>query len=274
MRPEQTGAKPAAAPTTGGTVSDLAPGLWMALGFITLYFVLQWTVSFCAAAAIVLARGNPGGRTGPIGERIQTALAQPDLRSAVVILTLAGAALPILWLVRRSWPKLWPMSQPPGFGFVLPARSGFFALAGGIGLAAPIVGSWLTQLLARGHPVPQDIRQLGTQASPVLRMLLVMLVASLGPVVEELLFRGLLLSALLRRLHVAWAVVASALLFALIHLPGLQWHGYALPALTLLALALAWLRLRSGSIWPAVLAHAINNLLAVTVWFVAVKPPA
>jgi uncharacterized protein len=33
------------------------------------------------------------------------------------------------------------------------------------------------------------------------------------------------------------------------------------------------LRLRSGSIWPAVVAHGANNLLAVLGWFVATNLP-
>ncbi|MEO8994469.1 MAG: CPBP family glutamic-type intramembrane protease [Rhodanobacter sp.] len=41
----------------------------------------------------------------------------------------------------------------------------------------------------------------------------------------------------------------------------------------MLAAGLAWLRLRSKSIWPSVLAHGVNNLLAVLGWFIAVKPP-
>jgi membrane protease YdiL (CAAX protease family) len=65
--------------------------------------------------------------------------------------------------------------------------------------------------------------------------------------------------------------VISSLAFALIHLPGLQYQWYALPELALLALVLAWLRLRSGSIWPAVVAHSVNNLLAVAGWFVALN---
>ncbi|TAL90510.1 MAG: CPBP family intramembrane metalloprotease, partial [Rhodanobacter sp.] len=42
--------------------------------------------------------------------------------------------------------------------------------------------------------------------------------------------------------------------------------------LLLLALALAWLRLRSESIWPSVIAHGANNLLAVAAWFVVAHP--
>jgi membrane protease YdiL (CAAX protease family) len=61
--------------------------------------------------------------------------------------------------------------------------------------------------------------------------------------------------------------------FGLAHLPGLQFQWYALPDLVLLGCVLAWLRLRSGSIWPAILAHGTNNLLAVLAWFVAINLP-
>ena len=72
-----------------------------------------------------------------------------------------------------------------------------------------------------------------------------------------------------RDLRTAWAVLASAALFALVHQPDLHWLWYALPNLALLGVVLTWLRLRSGSLWPAVLAHAINNLLAMLALFVS-----
>jgi membrane protease YdiL (CAAX protease family) len=53
-----------------------------------------------------------------------------------------------------------------------------------------------------------------------------------------------------------------------VHLPDLGFLWYAVPNLALLAAALAWLRLRSGSLWPAVVAHGMNNLLVVVAWFV------
>ncbi len=90
---------------------------------------------------------------------------------------------------------------------------------------------------------------------------------------EELLFRGVLLSALLRRMRAARAVAVSAVLFALVHLPDLRWLWYAVPNLALLGAALAWLRLRSGSLWPAVIAHACNNLLAMLAMFVSLHQP-
>jgi membrane protease YdiL (CAAX protease family) len=47
-------------------------------------------------------------------------------------------------------------------------------------------------------------------------------------------------------------------------------HGIlvALPVLGFFGLALAWLRLRTGSVWPCVIAHAAYNALGITAFFV------
>ncbi|OOG57447.1 abortive infection protein [Rhodanobacter sp. C03] len=248
-----------------------APSLWSALGLIALYFLLQAVGSALIALVMGLMTGFVHLQQGVAhaGDGIRAMLEQPGTQALLVILTLGLAAAWILLLTQRRWSHLWSLAQPPGFGFVRPARSRFLLLAVAIGLAAPLLGGWLTQLLAHGHVVTQDIQQLGAGTPLAWRLPLVLVVVSLGPVVEELLFRGVLLSALLCRWQPAWAVAISSLTFALVHLPGLQWQWFALPDLVLLALALAWLRLHSGSIWPAVLAHGINNLLAVAGWFIA-----
>jgi hypothetical protein len=194
------------------------------------------------------------------------------------MLALSVSASLTLWVAYRRWPRLWSLALPPGFGFTLPARPQYFVLAVVVGLAAPMLGGLLTHLLAHDHDVSQNIQQLGRSASPGLRIPLVLVVTSLGPLVEELLFRGVLLSALMQlawipRWRVRWAMVISSLVFALVHLPGLHWQWYAVPQLMLLALVLAWLRLRSGSIWPGALAHGTYNLLAVAAWLVATHLP-
>jgi membrane protease YdiL (CAAX protease family) len=248
------------------------PGLWAALGLIVFYFALQVVSGTLIVLLIQLSEGfmhAPQGAAHP-GNVLRTLPAMP---AVAAMFTLMVSATLTLLLAHRKWPRLWSLALPPGFGFVLPVRPLFFALAVAVGLVAPVLGGLLTQLLAHGHKVSQDIQQLGGNASPALRIPLMLVVTSLGPLVEELLFRGVLLCALMQRWRVGQAVAISSLAFALVHLPGLQWQWYALPDLLLLALALGWLRLRSGSIWPSVLAHGVNNLLAVAAWFVAINLP-
>ena len=251
-----------------------APGSWAALGWIALYFALQTVGSGVIVLIMAVATGafHSWMDLSHVGEIIHAMLKRPGMQALLVILTLTLAASMIVLLIQRRWPQLWSLARPPGFGFVRPARASFLLLAVVIGLAAPIVGGWLTQWLAHGHPVTQDIRQLGESTPLDWRIALVLVVVTLGPLVEELLFRGVLLSALLQRWGSTVAILLSSLVFALAHLPGLGWQLFALPDLLLLALALAWLRLRSGSIWPSVIAHGTNNLLAVAAWFIAAHP--
>ena len=252
-----------------------APDLRAALGLVALYFVLQAVGSSLIALVLGVAMGfvHPWQGVADAGDGIRNMLDQPGMPALLVILTLSLAAVLILLLTRRRWPHLWSLAQPPGFGFVRTTRPRFLALAVVLGLAAPLFGGWLTQLLAHGHAVTQNIQQLGADTPPAWRIVLVVVVVGVGPLVEELLFRGVLLSALWQRWQTGWAVTLSSLTFALVHLPGLPWQWFALPDLLLLALALAWLRLRSSSIWPGVLAHGVNNLLAVAAWFVAINLP-
>jgi len=243
--------------------------LWAALGLIALYFVLQYVVGAVVGLLVGLTVGLAHGlRGGEAMARLQALVVQPDVNAAMVILTLLITATVTLLLARRRWPALWPLAAPPGFGFAPPRQAGYYVAAIALGLALPFLGGLLTQWFAQGHEVSQDIKQLGATASPALRIPLALLVVSLGPVVEELLFRGVLLSAAVRHLPPGTAAFLTAALFACVHLPDLGFLWYALPNLLLLGLVLAWLRLASGSLWPAILAHAVNNALAVVSWFV------
>jgi membrane protease YdiL (CAAX protease family) len=246
------------------------PGIGGALGLIALYFAIQVVTGFVTALLLGFGYRLVHGGATPVD--LRALVTRPDISSVVVIVTLCGAALVTLWAARARWPRLWTQAQPPGFGFATPAAA-YCIAAVLLGLVVPLIGGKLTELLAHGHAVPQDVKQLGGGASAGFRIVLTLAVVSIGPLVEELLFRGVLLSALLRRLRTAWAVLASAALFALVHLPDLHWLWYALPNLALLGVVLAWLRLRSGSLWPSVIAHASNNLLAMLALFVSLAHP-
>lgn len=245
------------------------PHLGSAIGMIALYFALQFLASGLVGLGLGFALGVTGTPMAGMAARIRAVLAQPDTNALMVILTLLLAASVTIILVRRLWPAAWSHGAPPGLGLTRPGRPLFYLAAVVLGLALPIAGGWLTRWIAHGHEVTQDVKQIGGAASLALRLPLALVVVSVGPLVEELLFRGALLSALLRRMGSGAAIATSSLVFACVHLPDLGFLWYAVPNLALLAVALAWLRLRSGSLWPAVVAHGVNNLLAVTVWFVA-----
>ncbi|MGY3040524.1 membrane protease YdiL (CAAX protease family) [Rhodanobacter sp. TND4EL1] len=246
------------------------PGLVAAAGLIAGYFALQLLTGLVAALAI-MAVGMLHQPTHDLQLGLDRILDQPTMQAWLAIASLGVAAPVTCWLAYRQWQPWWSTGQPPGLGFTQSCSGWFFALAAGIGLLVPWLGSLLTGWLAHGLPVTQNIQQIGGQTPLAPRIVLALVVVSLGPVVEELLFRGVLFSALTRRWGAGWAVGISSLVFALVHLPGLDYQWYALPNLLLLALLLAMLRLRSASIWPGAVAHGLNNLMAVVGWFVAVK---
>jgi ABC-2 type transport system permease protein/sodium transport system permease protein len=89
---------------------------------------------------------------------------------------------------------------------------------------------------------------------------IVVALAVVPAIAEELFFRGYLLRALEDRSSQAATVALSALLFALFHVFGASGITLerALPSL-LLGIVLGWLALRSGSVLPGMLLHAMNN---------------
>jgi len=78
---------------------------------------------------------------------------------------------------------------------------------------------------------------------------------------EELLFRGVVQRGLQQRWSRTPALFLTAAIFAAFHLQPLM-----LPMLFALGLLFGWLYQRSGSLWPPIIAHATNNLLAVLVY--------
>ena len=80
-----------------------------------------------------------------------------------------------------------------------------------------------------------------------------------APLVEEIVFRGLLYSALRRLVGVGWAVAAVLLLFALIHVPQ-YWPSFGVIAtILLLSAVLTLVRARTRSLLPCFFIHLVFN---------------
>jgi membrane protease YdiL (CAAX protease family) len=101
----------------------------------------------------------------------------------------------------------------------------------------------------------------GSLLDRVMLGLVIVLVAGVG---EELIFRGFVWDACEQSYGPTAAWIISSLLFAAFHLNLVQSLG-----LIPLSLFIGWLRLRSGSIVPCIVAHIANNsfALATTLYF-------
>jgi membrane protease YdiL (CAAX protease family) len=122
------------------------------------------------------------------------------------------------------------------------------------------VGTTLVEGLARFFPLPPGITQLAEQMDadggwslPIGVVLLLM--AVLPAVCEELAFRGFVLSGLRSRVSPVWAVVLSAIFFGLAHSSALQQTVSA----TLLGLVLGYIAVKTSQITPCIAFHMGYN---------------
>jgi len=78
--------------------------------------------------------------------------------------------------------------------------------------------------------------------------------AVLAPLAEEVVFRGILLSALEHRWGAAVAIAGSSALFAAMHI-----SPFAIPPIFVLAVVLGWLFVRTRSLTVCIVAHGVFN---------------
>lgn len=96
-----------------------------------------------------------------------------------------------------------------------------------------------------------------------------------SPLAEEFLFRGYLMESYSRRWGPRSGMIVQAGAFTLVHLAHYGLNPFNpmllavwLPSMFLAAVVLGWIVRRSGSLWPAIVAHAVFNaaMNAVVFW--------
>ena len=126
------------------------------------------------------------------------------------------------------------------------------SILAGIAYQAIVSGLGIESL----EPSPVPERLLG---EGIVRMFTVGILVAVGPLAEEVFFRGFLLPAFVQGIGILPGLIFSSAIFAVA-------HGdltVILPTFASGAI-LSWLYLRTRSIWPGFLAHAGQNSLAVT----------
>lgn len=94
--------------------------------------------------------------------------------------------------------------------------------------------------------------------TPGRTVLAILVMGMLAPLVEELVFRGLVYGYVEGRFGGMAALIVSSLLFAAAHVEPIH-IALVLP----IGVLLGWTRMRTGSLWPAIAAHVANNTVAV-----------
>ncbi len=214
------------------------PGLGQAALLVLAVFLLQGTLAIPATMVAVLTQRPPVVHPATVG---------------VINLLSVGAAL--------AWGKWWTQSpRRELFPFrPLAPRLMLSVLLTVLGLTilASEAGNALQRLLPMPRVIEDMFRDLvdakeGFAGSAFLLVLV-------APLTEELLFRGLILRGLLRKYSVRTALVASAVLFTLLHAN--PWQVVTPMAL---GLVLGWWFVRTRSLTPCLAGHALLNALALT----------
>jgi membrane protease YdiL (CAAX protease family) len=202
-------------------------------------------------AVVGLARAIADGSVSPEGLR---AIAGP---SALVGM-LSGAAF--LWLALRALGgEHLRDTSPVGIGWASGGRaSPWLGLAAGVATAATIkLALWL---------FPQEpgapLGPVAELASGPDRLYLVPIALALAPLLEELLFRGVLLAGLTASWGRGPGAAVTTLAFVGLHAYELLFYPPALVGVVGLALLTLWLRIRFRALGPAVAAHLGYNAVA------------
>jgi membrane protease YdiL (CAAX protease family) len=142
---------------------------------------------------------------------------------------------------------------------------GVFVFSAAIGTLAEHLGI---------HPVPTNLA-LMEEAIDQWPWFLIVFAVVLAPAYEELMFRRVLFGRLLAAGRPWLGMLLSSLAFALLHeVPGISGNGpWAIFQLWLvygaMGAAFAWLYWRTGTLWAPIVAHGLNNAIALVAlhWF-------
>jgi membrane protease YdiL (CAAX protease family) len=222
--------------------------------------LVGFLVTIFAAAIVTIAIGAP---TSP-----EEAADQPGLNVGLTFVqhaALIGAALLFARMVARPWPRDFGLRATrlgPGVGWALLTVLVF--------LAATVILA-LTLGIEEEESTDNVLETLGVGDSALLFLGAVLVVCVAAPIAEEVFFRGYFFTALRTSMGIAVATVITGLIFGAIHIPNFLGDAATneliagVVALSVFGGALCLLYVRTGSLYPCIGAHAINNCLAFSV---------
>ena len=223
--------------------------------------VLMLAISVAVGVAWGIANGVAGNGTATLAMDTMSLLWMTALGT--------GGAAVIVYLWRR---RATPAERAASLAAARrPGTWGWAALVAGAVFLATSAAQWLMgQGGIQAEPTNVQVIQDGLALNPVQVLLFAVVVA---PVYEELFFRRVLFGRLWAAGKPWLGILLSSAVFALMHeVPGVG--GNPLEATLLLwvvyggmGAAFAWVYWKTGTLWAAIGAHALNNLVSCLILF-------
>lgn len=179
----------------------------------------------------------------------------------LAVVTLEGSLLGVLFLrIVNPGVLSWRQMGVTAVDFWQRIRLGL-----GVGLAVIAASAVLEAALgAMGIHQTQGEMFAGVKGASLSQFLGVLLAgAVIAPLGEEIFFRGYVFTAVLRRYGLAPAFLTSSVLFALAHL-----NLEAFVPILLIGVTFCYVYWRTGSLVPSMIAHAMNNAVALAALYV------
>jgi len=120
----------------------------------------------------------------------------------------------------------------------------------------------LSQVLIRFMPERESPFDQLLKSSQQVRIAVAILAVCTAPIVEEVVYRGVLFSALRKRIGVIATVIIVTATFAGVHVFQNRGAWVSISGLAFLSLALTTVRARTKSVLPCVFIHTLNNAFA------------
>jgi uncharacterized protein len=224
-----------------GSVAGLLvwAGSVLMMGLVPLVFVIPYVVYRLS--------GQGFGRIDEVLQNDPTVL----LVGIVATLPTHLATLGLVWAVvthfgrRPFWETIgWGWS--PRFGFWRSVLTAFLLLVGAV-LVANLLGVNRT-------PFDEMLK-----SSTAALFTTAFLATATAPLVEELVYRGVLFPALRRSTNTAFAIILVTVLFASVHIWQYKNSPGTIGAIFLLSLALTYVRAATGRVLPCVVIHFVFN---------------
>lgn len=245
-------------PLTGPLERRKFPPLLMALVVLVGGFIIFQVVAAIAAVGLIFAQGASLDDLANAQQLMEDNMGPLLIGNSIG--QFLGLALPVWMLVY--------LHTKYNFAFLRIRAVDWRMMAlSVVGLAALMPITWWLGSINSQLPLPEWLEQLEQSQMDMIEQVieqdlglvfLLLMMAVTPAICEEIMFRGYIQRQFERSMGVAGAIILTGIIFGLYHLRLTQ----ALP-LALIGIYLSYLTWRTGSLWPAVVVHFVNNAFSI-----------